>query len=439
MMTHQPVSKKALGIWTLTALVSGNMMGSGVFLLPSSLAAYGSISLLAWIFTALGSLTLALVFAHLSMILPKTGGPYIYCRVSFGEFVGFQIAYNYWISVWVGNAAIAVALIGYLSFLWPQLGADPVLSCLLSLGFVWLITLIHLLGLRCVALIQLITTILKFFPLLLIAFVGLFFLHPHYFSVFNRTQDSNLFAFSSAASITLWSFIGLESASVPADSVENPQRTIPRATILGVLVVTVVYLLGYIAIAGVVSPEQLLHSTAPYADAAKVLFGPIGSKMIAWAAIISCLGALNGWTLLQAQIPMACARDGIFPKFFARESEKGAPIWGLICSSVLVSLLLLLTLHHSLIKQFTLIILLATLGALIAYFFTTMAGLILHDPTQSRKKRWGSTMIAVLAGLYSFWMIMGAGQEIVFYGTLLFLSSLPIYVLLKRKKSSIGQ
>ena len=408
----------------LTALVTGNMIGSGIFLLPASLAAYGSISLLSWIFTAVGALLIALVFAKLANVMPLIGGPYAYCREAFGDFVGFQMAYNYWIALWVGNAAIVVALTGYLSFFWPFLAKNALWSCLLSISLVWLITFINIQGVRHAGIFQLLTTILKLIPLLLIALVGIFYIHPHFLSDFNFSGKSNLSAFSGAATLTLWSFIGLESASVPAGHVDNPNRTIPKATILGVIIATFVYLMSSIAVMGVMPLTELAHSNAPYADAANIMFGPIGSTIVAIGAVISCLGALNGWILLQGQIPLAAAQD-----------EDGTPVVGLVISSVLISLLLLMTLNQSLVKQFTIIILLATLASLIPYFLTTMAELVIFFKYpgifKKGRKLFGSIVVAILAGIYSFWVIVGSGKETVFYGTLLLLSSAPVYVWMK--------
>lgn len=431
-------AKHKLGLWMLTALVAGNMIGSGIFLLPASLASYGSISLLSWVFTSIGALLIALVFAKLSNIMPKIGGPYAYCREAYGEFIGFQMAYNYWIALWVGNAAIAVAFVGYLGVFWPAINTNPELAFVVSAGSVWLMTLVNVMGIRHAGMVQLVTTILKLLPLILIATVGLLFFHPQYLAHFNTSGQSNFSALSSAATLTLWAFIGLESATVPAENVVNPERNIARATIFGVLIASAVYILSTVAVMGVIPANELAHSNAPYADAARIMFGPIGNIVVAVGAIISCLGALNGWTLLQGQVPMAAARDGIFPKSFAKVTSRHTPAFGLIFTSILVTLLLLLTVHKSLIHQFTFIILLATLASLIPYFFTTMAELIIfikHPERIARKKVLGSVIIAILAAIYAFWTIAGSGKDTVFYGILLFFSSVPVYVWMKYKRS----
>ncbi len=192
MTSTSPTPRRALGVWMLTALVAGNMIGSGVFLLPASLASFGSISIVAWILTSIGAIFLALVFAKLGSLLPRVGGPYAYCREGFGNFTGFQVAYNYWIALWVGNSAIAVAGVSYLSVFFPILKANHQIFGLASIGLVWLMTFINIMGVRQAGIVQLITTILKLLPLILIATFGLLFIHPHYFADFNISHQSNI-------------------------------------------------------------------------------------------------------------------------------------------------------------------------------------------------------------------------------------------------------
>jgi len=439
-MTVSTSPKGGLGLWMLTALVAGNMIGSGIFLLPASLAAYGSIGILSWVFTGVGAIFLALVFARLSTLIPKTGGPYAYCRAGFGDFIGFEVAYNYWIALCVGNAAIVVAFVGYLEQFWPQLHDNSLLSFGVKMAAVWIMAFINIIGVRNAGTVQLITTILKMLPLLLISVVGLWYLNPHHFTEFNLTGKSNFAAFTGAATLTLWSFIGLESATVPAEQAKNT-RDIAKATILGTTIAAIIYILSTTAVMGLIAPSQLAHTNAPYAEAATLIFGKAGGLFIAIGAIISCLGALNGWTLLQGQVPLAAARDGLFPKFFAKESTRfGTPVNGLVVSAILISLLLVLTVNASLIEQFTLIILLATLSSLIPYFFTALAELMIFIKMRNEfnaQRFWGSSTIAILAAAYAFWTIAGSGQEMVFYGCLLFLSGVPVYVWMQWRATKV--
>lgn len=422
--------KKTLGPWRLTALVTGNMVGSGVFLLPASLAVFGSIGLISWGFTAVGAILLALVFARLGRIMPKPGGPYAYCRAAYGDFIGFQVAYNYWIALWIGNAAITVALIGYLAFFFPILNQNPMAALLASLSVLWLVTIINIIGVREAGILQLITTIIKLIPLVLIALIGVFKIHLSNYRDFNISHQSNISAFTAAATLTLWSFIGFESATVPAGHVKNPEKNIPRATILGTLIAAVLYIASSFVIMGVLPMHVLAQSSSPYALAANKIFGVAGGPIIAIAAMIACLGTLNGWVLMQAQVPQAAAEDKLFPRSFAYLIGNGTPIVGLIISSVLISILLILRYGASLVDQFTFIILLATLASLIPYLLTTAAEFILyvkgHEDFQSRRLGKG-LVIAIFAFIYAFWAISGAGKAVVYYGALLFFSGVPIY------------
>lgn len=432
-MTAQP-TRRRLGLWMATALVVGNMIGSGVFLLPSSLAEYGPISLIAWVFTAAGAILLALVFARLSRAYPKTGGPYAYARRAFGDFVGFQTAWGYWIAVWAGNAAIAVAFVGYLAHFWPELGDDKVLAAAVGLAAIWLLTAVNSYGIRQGGAVQVATTVIKLVPLLLIAVGGLFFIKSGNFGEFNASGGSAFSAVTAAAALTLWSFIGLESATVPAEDVENPQKTIPRATVAGTAVTALIYILGTVAVLGLVPAAALATSTAPFADAADAAFGGWAADLVAIGAAISAFGALNGWILLQGQIPFAAARDGLFPRVFARTGRGGTPVVGLIVSSVLVTGLMLMNYNASLVDQFTFIILLATLTTVIPYAYASVAELVLLATDRaafSGGRLARDAVIATLAFGYTVWAIAGAGYEVVYKGTLLIFAGMPVYAWLK--------
>ncbi len=423
--------RRGLGLWMATALVVGNMIGSGVFLLPSSLAKYGGISIVAWVLTAAGAVLLALVFARLGRAYPQTGGPYAYSRRAFGDFVGFQTAWGYWIAIWAGNAAIAVAFVSYLSTFWDALATNSLLAATVALAAIWLLTWINALGVRLGGWVQGVTTVLKLLPLLAIATVGLFFIEGGNFSPFNASGGSAFGAITAAAALTLWAFIGLESATVPAEDVADPKRTIPRSTIIGTLLTALVYILGTVAVMGVIPAGVLAGSNAPFADAAKEMFGGWAGDAVAIGAIVSAFGALNGWILLQGQIPMAAARDRLFPAAFARTGRAGAPVVGLVVSSVLVTLLMAMNYTKSLVDQFTFIILLATLTTLVPYAYSAAAQLMLLATDQARfsaRRLATDAVIALLAFGYTLWAIAGAGYEVVFKGFLLLLAGIPIYV-----------
>jgi len=432
---HTVHPQRKLGLWMCSALVVGNMVGSGVFLLPASLGAYGGVSLLGWLFTSAGAMLLALTFARLARALPRAGGPYAYTRASFGDFPAFLVAWGYWIAICSGNAAIAVALIGSLAFFWPVLAMSPALGAAAAIAAIWLLTAVNARGVRTAGWVQLVTTVLKLVPLVAIGTVGLLFLHWHNFTPFNLSGRSTLSAISGTAALTLWAFTGLESATIPADEVERPDHTIPRATLLGTALAAVVYILATIAVMGVIPASALAASGAPFADAASRMWGRWAADVVAAGMAIACFGALNGWTLLLGQLPLAAAVDGLLPPVFGRRSARGTPAVALAISSVLVTLIVATNYTRGLVAEFTFIILLSTLATLVAYAFSSLALAVssLKAPERLRGRRLaGQLGVALLAFAYSLWAIVGAGRDAVFWGLLLLLAGVPVHLWLVR-------
>lgn len=423
-----------LGFWMATALVVGNMIGSGIFLLPSSLGSYGAISIVGWLCTSVGAVCLALVFAKLSSWMPKAGGPYAYTRLGFGDFMGFWIAWGYWIAAWAGNAAIAVACISYLKVFFPILDSSTWISGVAAIALIWFFTWINCRGIREAGITQLITTIVKIVPLVAIATLGLFWIHGSNFVPFNPSGKPVFSAASSVAALTLWSFIGLESATIPAANVVNPKKNIPRATIIGTVVTALVYIFSTVAVIGILPRETLSNSAAPFAEAARVIWGDWAYYAVAFGAVVSSAGALSGWIMLQGQVPMAAAMDNLFPKEFARISDRGVPAFGIILSSALITVLMVLNYSgtKTLIDIFNFVILLATLTTLVPYAFCAIAEFLIFLRTPAQLGGWqrfrGSGVIAAIAFLYSVWAIYGSGAETVLYGFILLLSGIPVYV-----------
>jgi APA family basic amino acid/polyamine antiporter len=415
-----------------TALVVGNMIGSGIFLLPATLAdAAGPVSLVGWAFTGAGAVLLALVFANLGRALPRTGGPYAYAKRAFGDFAGFWTAWGYWIAVWAGNAAIAVAFVSYLTVFWPQVGDNHLLGALVGIGLIWLLTFVNILGVRESGRIQLVTTVLKFVPLAVIGLIGIFFIDGGNYEPF-APHGASIGLLSSTAALTLWAFIGLESATVPAEEVKDPERTIPRATMIGTVLATALYVLATAAIMGIIPTDQLAASASPFSDAAGQVFGGGWDKVIALVAMVSTFGALNGWILLQGRVPLAAAEDGMFPAPFARvHGTRKTPVFGLVVSSVLASALMLMNYAKGLGEAFTFVLLLATLTTLVPYAFSAAAQAwlwLVEGETFQPKHLIRDVVVATLAFAYSVWAIAGAGEDIVTKGFVLLLCGIPVYV-----------
>lgn len=418
--------KRKIGIWTATSLVIGNMIASGLFMLPATLAVYGGVSLIGWLISGAGALCLALVFSWLSKLKPNaTGGPYAYTREGMGEFASFLVAWGYWISVWCTNAAIAVAFVSYLTIFIPALSNNPLLSVSTGLAAIWFLTWINTKGVKEAGIVQVITTILKLAPLLVITIGGLFYLNADHFIPFNVSSQSNLSAITSATTLTLFAFLGLESATIPSGNIENPEKTIPRATIIGTLLTTAIYFLGTVAVMGLIPPAELHLSQAPFADAAASIWGDGARYLVAGGAVISTFGALNGWILIQGQMPYAAARDKIFPKIFAKESKNGTPVAGIVISSILISILMSMNFTRSLADTFTFMILLTTLTVLLPFLFSIVSLVMLEYKAQ--KLTSFKLIVSALAFLYSMWAIIGSGEEIVYWGFILLMAGLPFY------------
>jgi APA family basic amino acid/polyamine antiporter len=347
-----------------------------------------------------------------------------------GNLAGFLVAWGYWVSIWSGNAAISVAFVGYMAVFFPVLAVNPALGAGTALAAIWFLTGVNALGVREAGIVQVVTTILKLLPLIAIGTLGLLYLDPGHFQPFNPSGETPFNALTATAALTLWAFTGLESATIPADSVKDPSRTIPRATIIGTLAVAVIYILATVGVMGILPATDLANSTAPFADAGRLIWGSRAGSLIAAGAAISAFGALNGWVLLQGQMPMAAARDGLFPAVFGKMSRRGTPLAGMVISSLLVTGLMALNYKASLVEQFTFIILLATLSTLIPYVFSAVAELVIfvREREKFRGERLaGASVIAVLALLYSLWAIYGTGRDTVFWGFVLLLAGLPVY------------
>ncbi len=430
---------KALGLATLTALVVGNMVGSGVFMLPASLAPFGGASLIGWVVTAGGSMTIGLVLARLARRVPAAGGPYAYTREAFGDFTAFLVGWGYWISSWTAVAAIAVAMVGYLAKLVPAISTQGTGPAATALAAIVLLTAVNAIGIGSAGVVQLVTTVLKLLPLLAIAVFGLLRFQPENLQPFNPTGEPLHVAAHGTLALTLWAFLGLEAGTVPAGEVRDPRRTIPRATLLGIAIATVLYIASTTAVMGMVPRSSLAQSTAPFADAAEILWGPWAGQLIAAGGFVSCFGAVNGWLLVSGQVPLAIARDKLFPAFFQRTSARGTPTQGLVLSGALACVLVIANYTESLVAMFTWMILLSTLASLIPLVFCTMAELMLAIRARQRGDPApiaGSALVASLAFVYGTLAVASSGKDTVFWGFLTLLAGIPFYVLTRWRVST---
>lgn len=423
--------RRLMGFWMCLALVVGNIVGSGVYMLPASLAPHGLNSIFGWIVTAGGAVALATVFARLAKLYPEAGGPYVYARVAFGEGVGFLMAWGYWMGVWVGNAAIAIGTVAYLAELLPWIKNTPGGPALASCAIIWVLTYVNWRGTRQMGGLQIVTTVLKLLPLIAIIGLGLWLLVKADASVIKvEPQPFSWSAINASATLTLWAFLGLESATVPAGNVDNPQRNVPLATLWGTLLAAAVYILVCSVVVLLVPGTQLANSSAPFADVVRTFWGDAVAGTLALFAFISGFGALNGWILLQGEMPRVLAREGIFPAFFARESRHGTPGMSLVISSVLLTVLVLMNYSRSMVQIFSFTILVTTSAYLVMYLCCAVAALklcwrgLLGEPGRRLSPY---LLIAIFAAVYSAWTLFGAGAEAFWWSMVLFAVGLPVY------------
>ena len=429
----QPRStSKALGLWMCIALVVGNMIGSGVFLLPASLAPFGWNSVFAWFLTIGGALSLAFVFARLARALPEAGGPYAYTEAAFGPMLGFAVAWSYWLSTVVGNAAIATGSVSYLTVIFPVIGQIHSLPPLLTLTMIWSSTLLNCWGAKQAGSFQSLTTVLKLFPLaavLIVAAVALSHGGPHLILPFHSNQI-HFSSITSAATLTLWALLGLESATIPADKVNNPARNIPRATLIGTSFTGIIYLAVCSLVLLMLPAAQLANSPAPLSDFLERYWGGHTGSVLAAFAAISSFGALIGWVLLQGELAYVMAVRGVFPVWLTRTSSNGTPVRAHLMSSVLLTLVVATNFNRSMVDLFTFVVLLSTTGCLFAYLFTALGALRLQKTNLLHRSPLLTTL-AIVGVVYSAWAIWGAGRDAALWGLAAFIIALPLYAVMR--------
>lgn len=424
--------KKEISLFMATMLVCGNMIGSGVFMLPSTLAQVSGpgATIIAWILTTIGSILIAISFANLGTKYPATGGAYQYTKEAFGDFAGFLSAWLYWNGSWIGNAAIIVAITSYASAVFPVL-SKPIVSIIFSSAVLWIFTLINISGVKKAGKIQSFVTVFK------ILFFGLFIIVA--FLNFDSANILPLFpsekGFSTvplAATSTLWAFIGLESATVAAGELENPEKNIRKSTIYGLIISSVIYLLISIGSMGAMNNMDLSQSSAPLTD---ILTNALGSglgKLLTVAVVICILGTIIGWLLSTARVAYAAGVDGVFPKFFGKVNEKtGTPVSALIFGSVLVNILLIMNFQKGMVDAFTFITILATLSYLPVYLLSVSAEMMLIFKEEKKfnfKIFIKKSALPLLAFVYVIWTIYGSGADTVMWGFILMLIGIPVYI-----------
>ena len=405
-----------LGLAMCVALVMGNMIGSGVFLLPASLAPFGWNGVAGWVITIAGALALAVVLARLTVAFPRASGPTAFVQLAFGRIPSFMIGWAYWVSVWTANVTLAVAAVSVLSLFAPALGDHRARS---TLALIWIVTAINWRGARAAGRFQIVTLLIKLIPLLtVIVLIPIAFGSetPVVTTPF-PAEGLSLTAVSGSAILTLWALLGFESASVATDKVKDPVVTIPRATIIGTLATGILYLIVCSAVALMLPADKVATSDAPFALFAETYWGHGPALFIAAFAAISAIGALNGFTLIQAELPATLARQGLFPAWFARTNRHGTPVAALLIASGLATACVVLNSNNSTAEMFTFMAILSTSVTLWLYLSCAAAALRLRV----------AIPVALIGLAYSVWTLWGAGLNVSAMSLILMVAGLPLY------------
>lgn len=428
-----------IGFWPVFALVVGSQIGAGVFMLPAHLAAYGFFGVLGWLIAGCGAVALALVFGQLCARFPETGGPHVYVKHLFGLPAAFFTGWTYWVISWVSSTAVIVTGIGYLTpFITSFVTSyGQIVYLILEIVLLAAVTILNLKSVRAAGNTEFVLTILKFVPLLLVPVLALF-----YFDINNFQIDPTIANLSAptilgrVALLALWGFIGLESATTPAGSVENPSKTIPKAIILGTLSVVFVYLINSLGIMGLIPGNELMHSQAPYVDAVQYIFGGSWHLIIALVASVACIGTLNAWVLTSGQIALGLAQDNLMPRFFATKNKGGAPLWGITISTLGIVPLLFFTASESLAKQIIDIIDFSVTAFLFVYLICCISfiKLLMQEREKATPFQWA---FGTIATVFCVWVICGTSLKVLTIASLFVLSGVPIYIFWYHRQSSI--
>ena len=427
---------RGLTLLGTVALVVGNMVGTSIYTLPASLASVtGPFGIVAWGVTAAGYLFVAIVYSRLGTRYPRTGGPYVYARAAFGDFAGFITVWSYWVSTVVGNAAIVTGAVGYLVGFSPALAASPLLRFLLALSLLWGLCVINVLGVKQSARLQTTVMFLNLVPLGLLGVVALFSFDPANLQPFAPYGTGSLAA---GAALVVWAYSGIESATVPAEEVQAPERTIRRGTMIGYWVGTAIFLLLAVAVAGMLPNAVVAGSARPIALVAEQLFGPWGGIVIGVAAVAAALGTLNGWVLMSGRIPLSAAADGLFFRPLAAIHPRfGTPAVALVVGAAVASGMLVFYFSQTLLNVFNFVVLLAVLLTLLPHLFAVAAEFVLAgrrttDGAPGEGTRRGSRAIAAIAFLFVLFTIYGVGVRVILWGLTLLLAGIPLYFLIRR-------
>jgi len=430
---------RRMGPVLATFLVAGNMIGSGVYLLPATLASVGSVSVVGWVVAGAGAMLLAAVFSLLNRYHPTANGVVAYTSKALGRFLGFETAFAYWLCCVVGNLAIAVAVVGYISFFVPALKA-PMLAAGATAAVIWVLTLANIVGPKFVGRIHGATLLFGLLPILAAGVLGWLWFDPDVFTAsWNVTGKSDVNAVAASLVLVFWAFTGLESASVAAGVVRDPERNVPIATFAGVGLAAVVYILASAAVMGVLPAPVLAQSAAPFADVVARIAGAGAAAFVAACALFKASGTLGGWVLVTAETTRASAEAGFLPRLFAHTRADGVPVPTLVLLALMMTVIAVFTAMPTIAETFTLLINVSTNLALAVYGLCCLALLRFSGAMQAYRT---IARVAAVAGLaFCVWVVAASDPELLKVQAWIYAVSLPLYAVvwwLGRRRAAAG-
>jgi len=436
----------ALGLTSATGLVIGSIVGTGVFTMPAILAGAGTMGIVVLAVIAVGAMLLAILFGQLTRRVPNSdGGLYAYSRHEFGDFAGYLVGWCYWVQAWAGNAAIVASWVFYVDALFDLNHISGIANWGIAMLGLWVPAIVNLVGVRQMAWFQNITVILKFLPLLFVGVVGWFFVDVAHFGPFNATGGSLYSGIGIAAGVALFSFIGVEAAAVTAKRVKNPRINVGRASVLGTALSAVLYVLVSAAVMGLVAHRTLVTTGSPFVNAFESMFphNAWAGKFIAALAVISGIGALNGWTLIVTETSRAVAQDDLFPRPFTWSDRKGTAWFGILVGTALPSILMLWRYTTSSgLTIFTYLVDLTVVTVAIPYFMSAIAQLTFLVSRRRKVQGWALARDLSIAGtsvLFSMWVTFASGYQVVYQAVLVLLIGVILYAFLNARRERLGE
>ncbi|WP_108652823.1 putrescine-ornithine antiporter [Dongshaea marina] len=422
-------SNKKMGLMQLTIIVAVNMMGSGIIMLPANLAQVGTISMLSWLVTAVGSMAIAYAFAQCGFLCPRSGGMSAYAEEAHGKSAFFMASYTYYISLAIANVAIAISAVGYAVPFFPWLGSSPVHICIGVIVLLWLTSFANFGGPRLTGRIGSVTVWGVIIPVAGLCVIGWFWFKPDLFmAAWNPHHLPFGHAVSSSIALTLWAFLGMESACANSDAVDNPKKNVPLACLLGTGGAAIIYILSTAVMQGIVPNAELASSTAPFGMVFAEMFNPTVGLVVMVLAVIACIGSLLGWQFTISQVSKAAADAGMFPKFFSKLNRADAPVLGMCFIAAVQTVMALMTISPNLNKQFEVLVNLAVFTNVVPYVLALSALIcIMKKSGITGRVYQRNLLICMVALIYSFYGLYAAGMSAVFWGALVTIAGYFIY------------